>query len=54
MTYKYPCSRCGKLLSHNPEDPPPPHNKPDSDEVCVTEEEWRMQVSEALGFSDDD
>ena len=32
------CPKCGFFVSHNPEDPTPPHKKLDSDEWCVTEE----------------
>jgi hypothetical protein len=43
---EYPCPKCGQMFNTNPEDPPPPHKKPDSDEPCVTEEEWREMVAE--------
>lgn len=42
----YECWKCKQYFCTNPEDPPPPHLKPDSSEWCVDEAEWHARVEE--------
>ncbi len=43
-TRGYPCPACKQLFNTNPEEPPPPHTKPNSDEFCLSPEQWRREI----------
>lgn len=40
----YPCPKCGQLFDTNPEEPPPPHTKPGSEDICWSIEEWKEEI----------
>lgn len=44
--YAHECPKCGQWFFSNPDDPPSPHKKEDSEEWCIDEEEWRLLVEE--------
>ena len=44
--FGYACPNCGQIYNTNPEDPPPPHTKPNLIEFCVTPEQWHEWLDE--------
>lgn len=42
----WPCPWCGQEFLTNPDDPPPPHKKVNSEEDCISREEWLALIEE--------
>jgi len=40
----YPCPKCQQLFDTNPDEPPYPHTKPNSDEFCLSPEDWYTEL----------